>query len=447
MSREPTEFELSEINLEALHLPLNGYDVGRGSSGSTKVEAPLPLADGGKDAWMFLAGCFLVEALVWGFPFSFGVFQDYYATTKPFAGCNNIAVIGTVAVGIMYLGAPLTCAVGYWPKLCRWSSTIGLGILLVSLIWASFSDSVIELILSQGLLYGIGGGIMYAPTVIYLDEWFDKKKGLAFGVMWAGTGTAGLSVPFLMNWLLTQYHFRTALRIWAIVVFLLSAPFLYHIKPRVPSSLAPTADGMSLSFLKNRNFTILQLGNILEGLGYFIPSYYLPTYATSLHLPPLSGTTTVALVNVTAMVGCTCMGHLIDRLDVCTCMLISTVGSTLSIFLLWGLATSFPLLCIFSLAYGLFAGSFSSTWCGVLREVRKNDGKAHSGMVFGFLAFGRGVGSVVSGPLGEALVAGMPWKGNAPLGYGTGYGPLMVFSGVSAAFGCVGWVARKAGWI
>jgi len=26
----------------------------------------LPRADGGKDAWWFLAGCFLIEALTWG---------------------------------------------------------------------------------------------------------------------------------------------------------------------------------------------------------------------------------------------------------------------------------------------------------------------------------------------------------------------------------------------
>lgn len=29
-------------------------------------EFSLPPADGGKDAWLFLAACFVVEALVWG---------------------------------------------------------------------------------------------------------------------------------------------------------------------------------------------------------------------------------------------------------------------------------------------------------------------------------------------------------------------------------------------
>jgi hypothetical protein len=33
-----------------------------------------------------------------GFPFSFGVFQDYYLTHEPFAGSSGIPVIGTCAL-------------------------------------------------------------------------------------------------------------------------------------------------------------------------------------------------------------------------------------------------------------------------------------------------------------------------------------------------------------
>lgn len=32
----------------------------------TQREFSLPPADRGKDAWLFLAGCFMVEALIWG---------------------------------------------------------------------------------------------------------------------------------------------------------------------------------------------------------------------------------------------------------------------------------------------------------------------------------------------------------------------------------------------
>ena len=57
----------------------------------------LPSVDHGKDAWLFIAGCFLVEATIWGFPSSFGVFQKYYSTKKLFASHGNVAAIGTSA--------------------------------------------------------------------------------------------------------------------------------------------------------------------------------------------------------------------------------------------------------------------------------------------------------------------------------------------------------------
>ena len=68
------------------------------SDSSNRHEFSLAPADRGKDAWLFLAASFTLEALVWGFPFAFGVFQNYYSTHPPFEGSSQIAVIGTCAM-------------------------------------------------------------------------------------------------------------------------------------------------------------------------------------------------------------------------------------------------------------------------------------------------------------------------------------------------------------
>ena len=68
-------------------------------------------------------------------------------------------------------------------------------------------------------------------------------------------------------------------------------------------------------------------------------------------------------------------------------------------------------------------------------------------MVFGLLSFGRGIGSVVTGALSEALLRDAGPMEAANLGYGTGYGPLIVFTGVSAALGGVSFVGRRLGWV
>ena len=290
--------------------------------------------------------------------------------------------------------------------------------------------------------------LLYFPTIVYLDEWFIRRKGLGFGIMWAGTGASGVVIPFVMDWGLNRYSFSTMLRAWAIVMFLLSGPLLYFVKPRIPRSRTASRPRYpDFGFLKNRTFWILQTGNILEGLGFFMPGVWLPTYARAIGLSSVAGTVTLSLFNTTSVLGTILMGSLTDRLHVTSVIGIASIGAALSVFLLWGFATSLPVLCVFSLLYGLTAGGFSSTSTGIVREVKKLDDRAETGLVFGLWAAGRGIGSVASGPLSEALVSGKPWASEAALGYGSGYGLLIVFTGISATLGGTAWVGRRFGWM
>lgn len=129
-----------------------------------------------------------------GFPFSFGVFQVFYTSHEPFsAHPNGIAAIGTCSSGVMYLIAPISLYIlDAWPSVRRLSSIFGLILVTTALVASSFATEVWQLILTQGILYATGGSFLYAPTMFYLDEWFVKKKGLAFGIMWAGVGTVSL---------------------------------------------------------------------------------------------------------------------------------------------------------------------------------------------------------------------------------------------------------------
>ncbi|KAK2799831.1 hypothetical protein FQN50_008352 [Emmonsiellopsis sp. PD_5] len=412
-------------------------------------EFSLPPADGGLQAWLFLAGSFAIEALVWGFPYSFGLFQDYYTRNEPFKhDPSGIPVIGTTALGIMYLGSPVCfAAMGRWPLVRRWSNPVGLVIMVVAMISSSYSTAVWHLIFTQGALYAIGGSLVYSPVIIFVDEWFIQRKGFAFGVMWAGTGFAGVAVPFVMSWLLERYSFTATLRIWGIILAVCSIPLLLVVKPRIPPSQNHQPRRMDLSFLKDRSFIILQLGNILEGLGFFMPTVYLPSYARSLGIPSGTITATVSLLNGSMVFGCIFVGLLVDRFHVTTAVLICTIGATISTFVFWGLAVSIPLLCIFSIVYGFFAGGFTTTYTGIVRETHKANPSSDTGLVFGMLAAGRGVGSVICGPLSEALMRKQGWADNAAFGYGTEYGPLIVFTGISAVLGGIGFGAKRLGWL
>lgn len=245
-----------------------------------------------------------------------------------------------------------------------------------------------------------------------------------------------------MQWLLDTYGHQTALRVWAVTLFICTAPLIYFVKPRLPISHASHVKRFDLSFVWNKAFIIYQTGNVVEALGFFLPQTYLPSYARVLGATNLTATLTLVVVNVASVFGCVLMGTLTDIYHVTTCILICTIGATVGIFLLWGLSTNIGLLYGFCIAYGLFAGSFSSTWPGVIRETQKQKPSADLGMVFGFLAAARGIGNVLSGPLSEILLNGHPWRDSADFAYGSGYGPLIVFTGTTALLGGLSIIAR-----
>lgn len=63
---------------------------------SSTAAAPLPPTDGGWPAWLFLLGSFMIEMFLWGFPFSFGVLQDYYTNHQPIARHpKGVSAVGT----------------------------------------------------------------------------------------------------------------------------------------------------------------------------------------------------------------------------------------------------------------------------------------------------------------------------------------------------------------
>lgn len=66
-------------------------------------------------------------------------------------------------------------------KRCKWA---GLPIMSIALIAASYVSHVKNLILTQGILYAFGGSLVYYPALNSLDEWFIRRKGMAYGVMW-----------------------------------------------------------------------------------------------------------------------------------------------------------------------------------------------------------------------------------------------------------------------
>jgi hypothetical protein len=85
----------------------------------------------------------------------------------------------------MYLDLPIVFGVlQCWPRFRPYCTGAGLLIMCIALALSSFATTTTHLMVTQGVFYAIGGSLAYSPCIIYMDEWFVKRKGLAFGIMW-----------------------------------------------------------------------------------------------------------------------------------------------------------------------------------------------------------------------------------------------------------------------
>lgn len=173
----------SQVEIDS---PNNGNGSNETESITGIEQQSLHPADTGLHAYLFLLSSFILEALIWGFAFTFGIFQQYYSTHPPFnKDVSNIAVIGTCSMGIIYILSPLVFGLllGF-PKLKRYSSAFGLCVMVPALLGSSFANTTTQLLVSQGIAYAIGASFAYAPLILFMEEWFVKRRGFAFGIMW-----------------------------------------------------------------------------------------------------------------------------------------------------------------------------------------------------------------------------------------------------------------------
>lgn len=187
---------------------------------------------------------------------------------------------------------------------------------------------------------------------------------------------------------------------------------------------------------------------MLQALGFFLPSVYLPSYAQSLGTNSTLGSLTVLLMNLASVFGCISVGILADRFEITSVLLGISILATLAVVLIWGFSESIVPLILFGVAYGLTAGAYSTSWGGMSKFiVRKYEG-ADTSMLFGLLSAGRGIGAISSGPLSEALLNTPNHIHNAAaFAYGSKYAPIIIFSACTCMVGGGSWVFRRAGLI
>lgn len=383
---------------------------------------------------------------------TFGIFQDAYNHDLPLGGAKrSTGVIGTTLNGVMYLTLPILSTMldsGRWARWRRVVAITGIFVESAAFLISSWSTEVWHLIVLQGVLAALGSAMLFCPTTLFVDEYFrGGNRATAYGVTLSSKNIVGTGCPFLFYGLLQSLGFRWTLRIWAIIV-LITGLFGILIIPKSTTSVSMRPRKIPWSFLKHRTFYIYAIANTVFSSGYGLPQTYLPQFASNeLRLSGIISSLMIAIFNIPGILSCVMFGMLSDRWGVsaATNTQISTMGSALCVFFLWGLKShEVPaLLIVFSIGYGFFASAYSATWGGWIkefeREASEKNEAINTGMLYGLMNGARGIGYVVGGVAGVELLKAGAIGQSHQWAYGTKYGALILFTGICSVLG--GWAS------
>ena len=178
-------------------------------SGQSAVTAPAGAdtgASGVRYRWVVLSACFLITTLTYAGSMSFGLFfkplrAEFGWSSAQTSGVFSLfmfcyCMFGILAgVAVDRIGPRITLVAG---GLC-----IGFGFLLSGMV-----HKLWQIYLSYGLLAGAGMSSVYGPVMTTASRWFQRKQGLALGVVSSGIGLGTFIGPLIFGHLIPMYGWR-----------------------------------------------------------------------------------------------------------------------------------------------------------------------------------------------------------------------------------------------
>ncbi|KAL8383390.1 hypothetical protein RB595_006917 [Gaeumannomyces hyphopodioides] len=244
----------------------------------------VPPPDGGLRAWLMCICTHLVTANVWGLTISFGIFQAYYADSLgvPPSQISWIGAMPIVLGNLLAVFSGRLSDAGHF----RLIMALGSSLCTLGLVTASFSTQYWQLMLTQGLLFGIGGGLVACPSFSVLATYFSSKRALALGIASCGNITGGLMYPAVARQLLPALGFGWTMRILALIQLVLFLFANVFMRSRIQTQMSgPFVD---LSILRKMDFTLFSFGVMTAQAGLYVVLFYLPQFGRTQLRPPLS---------------------------------------------------------------------------------------------------------------------------------------------------------------
>ena len=173
--------------------------------------------------WAIVAAGFVILMIAWGLLYSYGVFFE--DLSKEF-GWSRTMVSGAYSV-FMVLHCALYPVVGiindkYGP---RKSSLFCVILMSSGFALMSYISVPWQLYTLYGVVIGSGISFVYIPITSTITHWFEKRRGMALGIVTAGVGMGTMTLLPFSQFLISNFGWRSSYLIIAIfpliIIFLM----------------------------------------------------------------------------------------------------------------------------------------------------------------------------------------------------------------------------------
>ncbi|KAJ3496182.1 hypothetical protein NLG97_g2845 [Lecanicillium saksenae] len=420
------EEQVVTVSLEPLS-PISDDEVtlsGNDSSDPEHTEEPAP--DGGRRAWLVVLGGFLNFTASFGIVNAFGTFESAYQT-KLGMSTSLVSWIGSIQMFVLFLGG---IVVG--PAYDRWGARLlmllGTFLCLLSFVACSFSTQFYQLLLAQGFLLGVGCALLFYPTTSAVSEWFDKKRGLALGLVIAGASSGGILWPLVLNQLIDKIGIYGTHRASGIIAAPLLFVACFLVKERRQRQVGPgqgaTAadsykDGdsssgsskkeaaipqpkMSLFSILDPRFLATSVALLFINGGMMVPFFYIPQYAIDHGVSATMANNMLAITYVASLTGRILSGWIADYVGRFNMLLtVTTITGIATVS--WSAMSTLPGIMAVSILFGFASGGIVPLGSACIAQLTPPHMMRHMGLRIGTMMTICSAGMLVGGPLSGTI--------------------------------------------
>ena len=349
--------------------------------------------------WRVAWAGFWVLFIVYGLQFSYGTFEGAISADTGWSPrwlqlAYALYILAYSAVSVW--SGQLTDRVGPRRVIATGAVLLAAGYLVLA-----NAPNLAVVFIGLAVIAPLGMSSSWVPANATVVRWFTQRRGLATGIVGSGGSAGGIVAPPIAAWLVSQFGWRTAIGVMAVVggVFMAATALLFVRDPESigqqpdgrPDDPAPDASGSPVDIEDPASaWTAVQAWRTsvfwlifgmfaLTFVVVFVPFAHGVQYARSLGFSLGWSAGVISSVGVGGLVGRIVTGPLSDRIDRRRAVMLALAVETLSFV---GIATADGLLLLYAsaIAFGLSYGGSVAVFPALVADYF---GRTHAGAIVG----------------------------------------------------------------